>query len=177
MSFALSRRPFSRLRATRSLFAASLLMLGACADSDESVAGIPRGAADGLYPQIVVSGSTAPTAEVSVSLLRKPRGVHLGSYQGELTYDPAALTLQRWSLPAGAKGAVNAEAAGRIRFVGTAVEGVDEVPLLTLRFERRGAIDRRSFAVTFEEVSAAADFTDLTPLVYAGSPAVTILPR
>ena len=177
MSFALSCRSFPRLCATRRLLAASMLVLGACADSDESVAGIPRGAADGLYPQIVVSGSASSTAEVSLSLLRKPRGVRLGSYQGELTYDPAALTLQRWSLPAGIEGVVNAEAAGRIRFVGTAVEGVDDVPLLNLRFERRGEIDRRRFAVTFEEVSAAADFTDLTPLVYAGSPAVSVLPR
>ncbi|HEX8363251.1 MAG TPA: hypothetical protein VF613_24240, partial [Longimicrobium sp.] len=107
-----------------------MLALGACSDKGDSVAGIPRGAADGLYPQIVVNGSGESTAELNLSLLRKPAGVRLGSYQGELSYDPAVLTLARWSLPAGAEGSVNGETAGKIRFVASAVEGVGEVPLL-----------------------------------------------
>jgi hypothetical protein len=159
------------------VLATSILLLGACADSGDSVAGIPRGAADGLYPQIVVSGSAPSVAEVKLSLLRKPKGVRLGSYQGEFTYDPATLTLEGWSLPEGAEGAVNAETPGRLRFVATAVEGVGEDPLVTLRFYRRGAISAANLGVLFEEVSAAADFSDLTPLVYRGTPAVSVLSR
>lgn len=163
-------------RAARLLVAASVLALGACTDEGDSDAGIPRGAADGLYPQIVVSGP-ASGADVKLSLLRKPAGVMLGSYQGELSYDPAVLTLDRSSLPAGVEGTVNDETAGKVRFVASAVEGVGEVPLLTLRFTRRGAVDSKSFAVSFEEVSAAEDFSDLTPLVYGGAPAVSVTSR
>ncbi|CAA9351075.1 MAG: hypothetical protein AVDCRST_MAG68-3688 [uncultured Gemmatimonadetes bacterium] len=165
-----------RLRAARLLLAASVLALGACTDKGDSVAGIPRGAADGLYPQIVVSGA-ASTADLKLSLLRKPAGVMLGSYQGELSYDPAVLTLEQSSLPAGVEGVVNDEVAGKVRFVASAVEGVGEVPLLSIRFARRGAVDSKSFAVSFEEVSAAEDFTDLTPLVYGGAPAVSVTSR
>ncbi len=161
---------------SRPLLVAVVLALGACTDSADSVAGIPRGAADGLYPQIVVSGP-ASSSDVKLSLLRKPAGVRLGSYQGELSYDPAVLTLERWSLPAGTEGVVNDEAAGKIRFVASAVEGVGEVPLLSLRFTRRGPVSSSSFAVSFEEVSAAEDFSDLTPLVYAGAPAVSVSSR
>ncbi len=161
---------------TRPLLVAAALALAACTDSADSLAGIPRGAADGLYPQIAVSGP-ASSSEVKLSLLRKPAGVRLGSYQGELRYDPAVLTLERWSLPAGTEGVVNDETAGKIRFVASAVEGVGEVPLLSLRFTRRGSVDAKSFAVSFEEVSAAEDFSDLTPLVYAGAPAVSVSSR
>jgi hypothetical protein len=158
------------------IVAASVLALGACSDQADSVAGIPRGAADGLYPQIAVSGP-ASSSEVKLSLLRKPAGVRLGSYQGELSYDPAVLTLERWSLPAGTEGVVNDETVGKVRFVASAVEGVGEVPLVTLHFARRGPVSSKSFAVSFEEVSAADDFSDMTPLVYAGAPAVSVTSR
>ncbi|HEX8361155.1 MAG TPA: hypothetical protein VF613_13665 [Longimicrobium sp.] len=161
---------------SRPLLVAMVLALSACTDSADSVAGIPRGAADGLYPQIVVSGP-ASSSDVKLSLLRKPAGVRLGSYQGELSYDPAVLTLERWSLPEGTEGVVNDGTAGKIRFVASAVEGVGEVPLLSLRFTRRGPVSSSSFAVSFEEVSAAEDFSDLTPLVYAGAPAVSVSSR
>jgi hypothetical protein len=124
-----------------------------------------------------VSAPSASTAEVTVSLLRKPRGVRLGSYQGEFTYDPSVLTLERWSLPAGVDGAVNDETAGRIRFVGTALDGVGEVPLLTLRFQRRQPIKAQQLAVSFQEVSAADHFSDLTTLVFVGAPAVSVPSR
>jgi hypothetical protein len=176
MSFASIWHTSPRKRAARLLVVASVLALGACSDKGDSVAGIPRGAADGLYPQIVVSGSTE-SAELNLSLLRKPAGVRLGSYQGELSYDPAVLTLERWSLPAGAEGSVNDETAGKVRFVASAVEGVGEVPLLSLRFTRRGAVSSKSFGISFEEVSGADDFADLTPLVYAGAPAVSVTSR
>lgn len=176
MSFASIWHTSSRKRAARILVVASVLALGACSDKGDSVAGIPRGAADGLYPQIVVNGSGESTAELNLSLLRKPAGVRLGSYQGELSYDPAVLTLERWSLPAGAEGSVNDEVAGKVRFVASAVEGVGEVPLLSLRFTRRGAVTSKSFSISFEEVSGADDFADLTPLVY-GAPAVSVTSR
>jgi hypothetical protein len=155
----------TRMRSPLLLLA--LLALG-CSDAD--VAGLPAGAADGLHPQIQVVGGAARSGELRVWLLRKPSGTRLGSYQGELTYDAASLRVVGSRFPDGADGVVNAAAPGRMRFVGTALDGVGEEPLLVVRFERRGAIVPEALGVTFEEVTAATDLADLSGALRAELP-------
>jgi hypothetical protein len=150
------------------------LALAACADANDPIAGIPQGAADGLYPQILVTASRGGTAELRLSLLRKPAGVLLGSYQGELGYDPAVLTFAGASLPPGVDGVASLIEPGRVRFVGTTLDGVGEAPLLTLSFARRGEMKAGGFTVTFEDVSASTDLSDLTGTVHGGAPLITI---
>jgi hypothetical protein len=157
------------------LGSAALLVTGlaACADRQDSVAGVPDGAANGLYPQIVVSGSKSSMVEVRLSLLTKPAGVMLGSYQGELTYDPQAVRIDRASLPSTVEGALNAEVPGRIRFVATSLDGFGGGPVLTVQFRRTGEIKGEAFTVVFEEVSAATDLSDLTGMV-SGNPIISV---
>jgi hypothetical protein len=143
----------------------ALALLSACADQREDIAGLPSGAADGLYPQVVVSGAMARSTELRLSLLRKPGGVRLGSYQGELSYDASALRFESATLPDGIDGVASLASPGRIRFVGTALDGVGEVPLLTVRFARTGEVKAASFGAVFEEVTAASDLSDLTATV------------
>jgi hypothetical protein len=163
---------------TRLLVRTAMLALAsaltACADTRSDIAGIPSGAADGLYPQLLVSGASASTTEVSLSLLRKPTGVRLGSYQGELTYDPSVLRFEGATLPEGVDGAASAITPGHVRFVGSALDGLGASPLLTLRFSRTGAVTAASFGTAFEEVTDAADLTDLTASVQGGAPLITI---
>jgi hypothetical protein len=154
-------------------FVLVLAAASACADQRENIAGIPPGAADGLYPQLVIAGPTASATEVRVSLLRKPAGTRLGSFQGELTYDAASLRFERATLPSGVDGVADAAAPGRIRFVGTALDGVGETALVELRFTRIGQVRPESFGVVFEEVTAA-DLTELTGQVHAGAPLVAV---
>ena len=151
---------------------AGVALLSGCMDQQNSIAGIPEGAANGLYPQLVVRGSASASAELRISLLSKPAGVRLGSYQGELTYDPAVLRFERASLPDGVEGAVDLTAPGRIRFVGASLDGVGEAPLAVLRFTRTGTVDAAELGVAFEEVTAAEDLRDLTPRLYPGAPLV-----
>jgi hypothetical protein len=139
-----------------------VLVLSGCADRREDIAGLPSGAADGLYPQVIVSGAMARSTELRLSLLRKPAGVRLGSYQGELSYDATALRFESATLPDGIDGVASLAAPGRIRFVGTALDGVGEVPLLTVRFARTGEVRATAFGAVFEEVTAASDLSDLT---------------
>jgi hypothetical protein len=167
-----------RRHLTASLRAATfLVVLGACADAREDIAGIPPGAADGLYPQVVVGGTASSTTQVSVSLLRKPSGLRLGSYQGELTYDPAVLRFERANLPEGVDGVAAVTSPGHIRFVGAALDGLGEVPLVTLRFARTGSVKPASFGTVFEEVTAASDLADLTAQVQGGAPLVRLTDR
>jgi hypothetical protein len=156
--------------------AAAALVLAACADQRDPIAGIPSGAADGLYPQVVIAGATSSTTEVRVSLLRKPSGTRLGSYQGELTYDATALRFERASLPEGIDGVVESAGAGRIRFLGTALDGVGDLPLVTVRFSRTGQVQPTGFAVRMEEVTTA-DLTDVTAQVSTGAPLVGLVDR
>jgi hypothetical protein len=150
------------------------LLLAACTDAPENVSGIPDGAANGLYPQIVVTGSRSANPELRLALLRKPEGVRLGSYQGELSYDAAVLTFVAADLPEGVDGVAQLVAPGRIRFVGTALDGVGEAPLLSLRFARTGELKAEGFSVAFEDVSASEDLSDLTGTVYGGPAIVAI---
>jgi hypothetical protein len=146
--------------------------LGACADRSDPIAGIPEGGVNGLYPQLVIAGSSSRTPEVRISLLSKPGGVRLGSYQAEFRYDPAVLRFEGGSLPSGVAGAVNLVAPGHLRFVGASLDGIADVPLAVLRFTRTGSIDVSSLELSIEEVAAGEDLGDLTGQVFRGPPLV-----
>jgi hypothetical protein len=149
-----------------------VLAVGGCADQRDSIAGIPPGAANGLYPQLLVSGATSASTQVQVSMLSKPAGVRLGSYQGELSYDAAVLRFESASVPQGVDGVIHLMAPGRVRFVGTSLDGVSQLPLVVLRFTRTGQVDPSRFGISFEEVTAAEDLSDLTARVYTGAPLI-----
>jgi hypothetical protein len=144
-----------------------------CLNDGDPIAGIPTGAANGLYPQIVISGSRATSAELRLSLLRKPEGVLLGSFQGELRFDPQALVFRAAQLPRGVEGVAALIAPGKVRFVGTALDGVGEVPLLVVQFSRIGPLRTASVEADFEDISAV-DLSDLTPALHQGTPLVSI---
>ena len=145
------------------------LLLG-CADARHALSGegdLPTLSEAGLYPSISVSTSMGHSL-ATLSLAQAPGGVQLASYQGEITYDARALTLDKAALPEGVTGAIHETTPGRLRFVGTSLEGVGEVPLLSLRFRKGGALSREMFSVHFEEVTAAGDLSDVTATVKHG---------
>lgn len=150
--------------------ALALALLVGCADARHALSGegdLPTLSEAGLYPSISVRASGGHSI-ATLSLAQGPGGVQLASYQGEITYDVRALTLDKAALPEGITGAIHETSPGRLRFVGTSLEGVGEVPLLSLRFRQGGALSREMFSVRFEEVTAAGDLSDVTGTVKHG---------
>lgn len=150
--------------------AASVLLLG-CADAREQLsgdAGLPTGAEAGLYPSMVVT-SAGGSGVASLSLVQVPGGIRLGSYQGEITYDARSMEVEGTTFPEGVTGAIHQGSAGRLRFVGTALEGIGEVPLLRITFRKKGEIGAQSFTARFEEVTSASDLADITSSVKNGT--------
>jgi hypothetical protein len=148
---------------------ACVLALAACRGDATSPSGVvPAGLPAGIYPVVTLSASGAD-AQVELSLERVDVAAQVAGYQGELTYDTGVLTLQAVQLPAGVVGSTHQPAPGRIHFSGAASQGVGEGPVLTLVFQRRGRVDRQSFTVSLEEVTAD-DFSDLTALASSGAP-------
>lgn len=143
--------------------AAALVALAACTDQKSNALALPTGAGTGLYPQLVVSGKGPVDADLS--LRQVPGGLSFGSYQGEVDYDPKVLTFQSADLPKGADGTVNLVTPGHIRFLATALDGTDGTKMLHIRFAASGQVTRDAFTVSFEEVTDAAQFADLTPQV------------
>lgn len=152
------RRPFSALVA-----AAAALALASCTDAGPGESGLPTDAGEGLYPSISVSTSKG-TTQASLSLRQVPGGLTFASYQGEITFDPNVLTFESAELPAGVEGAANQSSPGRVRFVGSALDGTSGTPMLNLRFQANGQVTASSFKVVFEEVTDG-DFNDLTTKV------------
>ncbi len=145
---------------------AAFLALAACSDNETSNGGLPTNAGAGLYPQISFSGSRG-ALKAELALRQVPGGVTFASYQGEVVFDPAVLTLQDAALPAGVEGAANLVSPGHVRFAGTALDGTVGAPLLTMRFKAAAEVRREAFAVTFAEVTDG-DFADLTGQVQTG---------
>jgi hypothetical protein len=153
-------RPLAR-RARIALPCAALL-LGACRDATAPrTEGLPRGLEAGIYPLVRLVAESQSSAQVELYLKRVRTADALSSYQGELTYDPAILTLDHTDLPPGLTGTTYQTAPGRIRFAAAALEGVGDVPLLALRFTRTGQISAATFQVAVEEVTGPG-FTDLS---------------
>lgn len=162
------RRPLSIARLSLATVAAALA-LAACTDASSDNGGLPTDAGAGLYPSLAVSASKG-SAQVDLSLRQVPGGLRFASYQGELTFDPAVLTLQSADLPEGVVGAANQSSPGHVRFSATALDGTTGAPMLRMRFATRGAVTRENFTVAFEEVTQDGDFADLTAQVKAGAP-------
>ncbi|HEU0297936.1 MAG TPA: hypothetical protein VFR37_00735 [Longimicrobium sp.] len=157
-------------RDLRCLLAGLLALAAACSGDATSPPGeVPAGLPAGIYPLVTLTASGAGAARADLSLERVQVPARVAGYQGEITYDTGVLTLQAVQLPAGIVGSTHQSAPGRIHFSGAAAQGVDDGPVLTLVFQRRGRVDRGAFTVTLEEVTAE-DFGDLTPLASSGTP-------
>jgi hypothetical protein len=147
---------------------AAVALAAACADAvaPEQSDGLPRDLERGIYALVNVASESQSAAQVEVYLKRVPGAIRLASYQGELTYDAAALTLEHTDLPAGMIGTTNEVSPGHVRFAGAALDGVGDVPVLALRFTRKGGtIGQQTFQVKVEEVAGSDGFTDLTQQV------------
>lgn len=150
--------------------AASVLLLG-CGDArgtGSGDGGLPTGAAAGLYPSVVVT-SSGGSSVASLSLVQVPGGIRLGSYQGEITYDARAMEVERTTFPEGVTGAIHQTGPGRLRFVGTALDGIGDVALLRIGFRKKGELSAQSFTAHFEEVTSASDLEDITSSVKNGT--------
>ena len=149
-------------------FTLAALAATACADavSPETSGGLPKNLERGIYPLVNVASETQTSAQVELYLKRVPGSIRLASYQGELTYDAATLTLEHTDLPAGMIGTTNETSPGHVRFAGAALDGVDDVPVLALRFTRKGGtLGQQTFQVKVEEVAGSDGFADLTSQV------------
>jgi hypothetical protein len=151
-------------------------LVAGCSDRPDSVSGIPAGAADGLYPQFTVLGVERADVEVRLALLRKPADMLVGSYQGEIRYDPSVLQLKSATLPSEVVGGIDFEQVGHVRFAAGSLDGVGDPPLVTLRFTRKAQVKPSALEVSFEEVSASGDLSDVTDRVYTGLPLFRTLP-
>lgn len=148
----------------------ALTLLIGCSDAGDPNGrdgGLPTLTEAGFYPML--SASTSPEqSTVTLSLKQVPGGIELASVQGELEYDATRLQLARATLPEGVEGDAFEVSPGRVRFVGTLVQGLAETPLLRLEFtgrEQPAAPTREMFTVRFEEVTGGADIADLTSTV------------
>jgi hypothetical protein len=154
---------FSTLRLAALTFAA--LAATACADAvaPEATGGLPRDLQSGIYSLVDVASETQTSAQVDLYLKRVPGAIRLASFQGELTYDASVLTLEHTDLPTGLIGTTNEVSPGHVRFAGAALDGVGDVPVLALRFTRKGGtIGEQTFQVKVEEVAGSDGFTDLS---------------
>ncbi|MDB4950230.1 MAG: hypothetical protein JWM27_2879 [Gemmatimonadetes bacterium] len=159
-------------RAALAIPLAAAALLAACSDATapRQDDGLPGNLDRGIYPLINVVSQTASAAQVDLYLKRVPSAVKLASFQGELTYDATVMTLDHTDLPAGIIGSTNEVGVGHVRFAGAALDGVGDVPVLTLRFTRHGEVQRESFKVKVEEVSGTEGFADLTAQVSGRDP-------
>ncbi len=155
------------LRRTAPLLALAVLV--GCADArDPNSGALPTLTDAGFYPLLTSRASEGDASVVTLSLKQVPGGVEIASVQGEITYDASVLQLVRASLPEGVEGDTEEVSPGRVRFVGTLVQGAAEPPLLNLEFRGRDkpvTPTREMFSVRFEEVTGGADLADLTPTV------------
>ncbi|HSU16251.1 hypothetical protein [Longimicrobium sp.] len=149
--------------------AAVVAFAGACKDAkDPNGGGLPTDSGAGLYPSIAVSTSHGTTS-ADLSLRQVPGGLSFASYQGEVVFNPETLTLKSATLPEGVDGAANEVSPGHVRFMGTALDGTAGASMLRLQFTAKGAVTREAFNVTFEEVTEAAEFADVTAQVKNGT--------
>lgn len=149
--------------------AAVAAFAGACTDAkNPNGDGLPTGSGAGLYPSIVVSASHGTTS-ADLSLHQVPGGLNFASYQGEVVFDPQLLTLKSATLPDGVEGAANEVSPGHVRFIGTALDGTAGATMLRMQFTARGAVTKQAFSVSFEEVTEATEFADVTAQVKNGT--------
>jgi hypothetical protein len=160
-SFAIPRM---RIRSILTLAAPVALALAAgCTDAAPGGTGaLPTLTEPGLYT-VLTSRPAGDENQVTLSLRQPPGGVELASVLGEVQFDASALKLSRAIVAEGVEGEAFEVSPGRVRFVGTLVQGAAETPLLTLSF--RGRTAREMFSVRIEEVTGGADLADVTAMV------------
>jgi hypothetical protein len=117
----------------------------------------------GIYPVLVVTDETAAGATVELHLKRVDVAERIASYQGELVYDPAALTVSAGRIPAGITGSWNETRRGTLRFAGVAVGGIEAGPVLTLTVATTRPLAAEAFRLRMEELVSATGFGDLAP--------------
>jgi len=168
--------PRSLLR--RSVLAFALALTAGCRD-----AVAPREASDpfgglgaGLHPVLVVTEAGPVSTYADVRLRRVGVDAPIAAFQAEVTFDATELTVLGSDFAPGVDGGWNEISPGRVRFAGAAAAGLEDVPLARLRFASRRSASPRRFGVEFQEVVAAGDFRDLTPLVAAQAISVSGYP-
>jgi len=134
-----------------------------------AVAAVPA-LADGAASQtprvrsaVAVSAEAGGGSRVEVRLERDAAAPQVGSFQGELRFDPAALTLAGAELPAGLVGAWNQVEPGRVRFAGVSPNGLGGGAVLVLRFTSRAPVAPDQLQVRLEEVFAVDGRSRLAP--------------
>jgi hypothetical protein len=148
--------------------AAVAAFAGACRDANPNGNGLPTDAGTGIYPSMTVSAAHG-TTHADLSLRQVPGGLSFGSFQGQVLYDATALTLKSATLPDGVTGAANEVSPGQIRFAGLALDGTAGAPVLKLEFTAKKPATKESFSVSFEEVTTAGEFADVTAQVKNGT--------
>lgn len=124
----------------------------------------------GIYPVLVVVDETAAGATVELHLKRVDVAERIASYQGELVYDPAALTVSAGRIPAGITGSWNETRRGTLRFAGVAVGGIDAGPVLALTVSTTRPLAAEAFQLRLEELVSATGFGDLAPRIRQDGP-------
>lgn len=117
----------------------------------------------GIYPVLFVTDETGTGATVELHLKRVEVADRIASYQGELVYDPAALTVSAGRIPAGITGSWNETRRGTLRFAGVAVGGIEAGPVLSLTVATARPLAAEAFRLRVEEVFSAAGFQNLAP--------------
>jgi hypothetical protein len=114
----------------------------------------PAAAQGAAAPQVRAAATvTADEAgpRVELRLARAPSAPAVGSFAGELRFDPGTLALAGGEVPAGLLVLWNEVEPGRVRFAGASTEGFGDGPVLVLRFRGRGGVPADAFGVRLEE--------------------------
>jgi hypothetical protein len=153
-----------------------LALLSACSDSLQPKAATPDdpflGLKPGLQPVLVVTEAGPATTYAEVRLHRVQNSSPIASFQAELAYDTAQLSVLGGDFAPNVDGAWHEVSPGRVRFAGATAVGLGDAPLATLRFSSRYVSGKRAFGLDVQEIVGADDFRDLTSLVASGSPIV-----
>lgn len=142
-----------RLLAVLAIAAAPMMADGAASQA----------AGPGVRPAVAVAAEAGGGSRVEVRLERDAAAPQVGSFQGELRFDPAALTLAGAELPAGLVGAWNQVEPGRVRFAGVSPNGLAGGAVLVLRFTSRAPVAPNQLQVRLEEVFAVDGRSRLAP--------------
>lgn len=147
--------------------AALALALGACNDlpSEGKTSEQPpvlRFDEPGIYPVLVVAGQEGDAATVELHLKRVDVTDEVASFQGELTYDAARMTVTGTEIPAGITGAFNETEPGVLRFAGVSLDGIERGAVLRLQLRAAAPVTADAFELRMQEI-VAETFQDLVP--------------
>lgn len=128
----------------------------------------PAAPAEGIQAFLQVSDTEAEPGEAVRVYVRVqlPEGsaTKLGSYTGEIRFDPRVIELREPVDINDGLRVTNPEAdAGRVRFAGAAPNGFGDLTLFEGEFVVRGASWRDALSFQMSELSAAMTMSDLTP--------------